>query len=90
MRYNKKVMRNKMDYKLRYVELVRNWLTQNKEHEELINHQSVSIINDYVANQGRQVNEIDMIEAFSLIKLAYSLGLKDGKELIKNNNENED
>lgn len=70
---------------LQYVELVRNWLTQNMEHEKLIDYQTTNVINDYVAYQGTQVNEIDLIEAFNLVRLAYSLGLKDGKKLIKSN-----
>ena len=68
---------------LQYVELVRNWLTQNMEHEKLINYQTTNVINDYVAYQGTKINEIDLIEAFNLVRLAYSLGLKDGKKLIK-------
>lgn len=75
--------------KLHYVELVKNWLTQNREHEELINYQTTTVINDYLEHIGTQVNEIDLIEAFNLVKLAYSLGLKDGKELIKKIQKNE-
>lgn len=78
-----------MTNKLQYVELVRNWLTQNMEHENLINYQTTNVINDYVAYQGTEVNEMDLIEVFNLVKLAYSLGLKDGKELIKNNKKDE-
>lgn len=78
-----------MTDKLHYVELVKNWLTQNREHEKLINHQTTTVINDYLEHIGTQVNEIDLIEAFNLVKLAYSLGLKDGKELIKNDTKNE-
>lgn len=78
-----------MTDKLHYVELVKNWLTQNREHEELINHQTTTVITDYLEKIGTQVNEIDLIEAFNLVKLAYSLGLKDGKELIKNDIKNE-
>ena len=74
-----------MTDKLHYVELVRNWLTQNIEHEKLIDYQTTNVINDYVAYQGTKVNEIDLIEAFNLVRLAYSLGLKDGKKLIKSN-----
>ena len=78
-----------MTDKLLYVELVRNWLTQNMEHEKLINNQATNVINDYVAYQGTKFNEIDLIEAFNLVRLAYSLGLKDGKELIKNDTKDE-
>lgn len=78
-----------MTDKLMYVELVRNWLTQNMEHEKLINYQTTNVINDYVAYQGTNINEIDLIEVFNLVRLAYSLGLKDGKEHIKNDTKNE-
>lgn len=64
-----------------YLEFIKNWLELNKTHEKLINHQTDSLITAYVYKQEEYINEIDLIEAYNLVKLAYSMGLKDGQEI---------
>ena len=64
-----------------YLEFIKNWLEQNKTHEKLINHQTDSLITAYAYRQEEYINEIDLIETYNLVKLAYSMGLKDGQEI---------
>lgn len=66
---------------MNYIDIVQNWLSLLSEHQKDIDNATDNLLQAYFEKYG-QVNEFDAIEVSKLLKLAYGLGLKQGK--IKN------
>ena len=63
---------------MKYLDIVKIWLSLLSEHRKEIDNDTDNLLEAYFEEHG-QTNEFDAIEVSKLLKLAYGLGLKQGK-----------
>ena len=66
---------------MKYKDIVQIGLSLLSEHQKDIDNDTDNLLEAYFEKQG-QTNEFDAIEVSKLLKLAYALGLKQGKNKI--------